>query len=309
MISRPRKIQFYNQARAALVALLLVCPAESLMAESTDKNILQGPTDPNIAEPSRVLVELGSAEWAEVTGEGISEPLKIGVRDGNNTGYKAISLASKRYTIRWGRDGDLEYIEKLGLQIPVLNYKTLTLEGGHRYLLQAEPHSEQMSYLWVKNKTTGYSFDDEGCLSDQGYGVKTTTGLAKDGNSDAQYQLAEWYEGSSCLGKGRPKFKSSIKKAIKWYERAAEQDLLKAQLRLALLYQEGKQINQDWSKARRWTEAAAKQGDLESALQLGTMYYEGLGVDTDLEKARYWYEIAAEGGVFQAELKLELMSN
>ena len=47
-------------------------------------------------------------------------------------------------------------------------------------------------------------------------------------------------------------------------------------------------------KAVKWYTAAAKQGDQFSQYNLAVMYDEGTGVGQDYSKALYWYRQAAE---------------
>ena len=152
--------------------------------------------------------------------------------------------------------------------------------------------------------------------------LETTTPY-KQGYALAQHQLALMYH----TGKG---VKQDIKKAAKWYQRAAEQGLAESQFSLGLLYQMGNEVNQDFKEAEKWYQEAAEQGfaraqnnlaemceasgevhkNPEKVLRLlfgaaqqgyalsqsslGRVFEGGLfGVPKDKVEAYYWYSLAA----------------
>ena len=53
----------------------------------------------------------------------------------------------------------------------------------------------------------------------------------------------------------------------------------------------------NYKKAIEWYEKAAEQGDAEAQYNLGVMYENGQGVDVNYKKAIEWYEKAAEQGL------------
>jgi len=81
----------------------------------------------------------------------------------------------------------------------------------------------------------------------------------------------------------------------------AEQRDADAEYRLALLYQQGKGVPQDYSEALRWCQRAADQGNAKAQYGLGSMYYYGQGVPQDYAQALRWYRKAAEHGDPKAE--------
>lgn len=147
-----------------------------------------------------------------------------------------------------------------------------------------------------------------------------------DKDSEAQYWLGQMYEEGKCG------VKKNYQRALFWYNKAAEQNNIKAlsylcdlysskdneivkynnktafaycekaaelgyvssQVDLAYRYYEGKGCEKNLVKAIEWWENAANNGDKWSQNRLGFMYLNGIGVEQDYKKARKWYEKASE---------------
>ncbi len=86
------------------------------------------------------------------------------------------------------------------------------------------------------------------------------------------------------------------KKAIMWYEKAAEQDFVFAMERLGDFYFLSSYEMQDYSKAKFWYQKAADKGSDGAMKVLGYIYKDGLGVTQDYTKAKFWYQKAADKG-------------
>ena len=71
------------------------------------------------------------------------------------------------------------------------------------------------------------------------------------GDPEGMYYLAEMYMNSQGV-------EPSYETAIYWYEYAARQGSSKAQYMAALLYYEGRFVEQDWAKARELLELATE---------------------------------------------------
>ena len=76
----------------------------------------------------------------------------------------------------------------------------------------------------------------------------------------------------------------------------AEQGNAEAQYKLGLMYDMGKDVDQDYQKAFEWHEKSANQGLASSQSRLGSMYRYGKGVNINHSKASRWYWKAAEQG-------------
>lgn len=78
--------------------------------------------------------------------------------------------------------------------------------------------------------------------------------LAKRGDADAQYYVANAYE----EGRGTDK---DIKKAFAWYNKAATQNHAAAQYKMGVFYENGQGVEQDIKKAMDWYKKAADGGN------------------------------------------------
>lgn len=87
-------------------------------------------------------------------------------------------------------------------------------------------------------------------------------------------------------------------------KRSAEQGNAEAQYKLGLMYDIGKEVDQDYQKAFEWYEKSANQGLASSQSRLGSMYRYGKGVDINHAKASEWYWKAYEQGNEEAHYQL-----
>ncbi len=85
-------------------------------------------------------------------------------------------------------------------------------------------------------------------------------------------------------------------RALRWYRKAAEQGLAKAQFNLAHCLVVGCDGGVDARQARIWMRRAAEQGMADAQFLLGVMLAEGLGGDVDRAQARHWLQKAVVGG-------------
>lgn len=119
---------------------------------------------------------------------------------------------------------------------------------------------------------------------------------AHQGNAVAQNIFGDML----AAGRGVPKDETA---AVKWYIKAAEQDYLLGQLRLAELYVDG-QGSEDIDSAIKWWKRAAEKGDLSTQLRLGSLFTQGTTVSQDYPEAAKWYRKAAEQGNVEGQLAL-----
>jgi len=84
--------------------------------------------------------------------------------------------------------------------------------------------------------------------------------------------------------------------AVKWYRLAAEQGHAKGQYNLALMYDNGEGVPQDYAEAVKWYRLAAEQGVASAQTNLGLMYYNGTGVLQDNSVAHMWFNIGSANG-------------
>jgi TPR repeat protein len=91
-------------------------------------------------------------------------------------------------------------------------------------------------------------------------------------------------------GRGVPK---DYVQARQWYEKAAAQGDAMGQFALGLVYAEGRGATKDYVQAAQWYEKAAAQGNTGAQLQLGMLYAEGRGVPQDYVRAYKWFYLVA----------------
>lgn len=85
-----------------------------------------------------------------------------------------------------------------------------------------------------------------------------------------------------------------LPQALNWYRKAAEQGDATTQVRLGLMYAEGRGVTRDEQEAVRWFRRAAEQGDASAQSLLSFMYWQGRGVPTDLVEAHAWANLAIQ---------------
>ena len=111
--------------------------------------------------------------------------------------------------------------------------------------------------------------------------------LARQGNPLAQFNVGLIYQHG--LG-----VKPDLAEAIKWYERAAENDDAQAQRVIGDMYIEGVWGNADYATAAQWYKLAAEFGDAEAQRKLGALYLQGQGVERNRDTAMKWLRLSGK---------------
>jgi TPR repeat protein len=239
----------------------------------------------------------------------LDEKIMIGSRGDKVTEYGSIALLPGEYSFHWGRDFAISFLIDPDMHEEFWITQKIFVEPGYVYRLQSGRTTASQGYIrgyfWIENITTGYNVYP-GCQTEDGKGVGTVLGLAEDGDSEAQYQLAKWYSGSKCFNQVYA-HESDYEKSAYWFELAAEQGDERAQYEIARAFHTGTGVTLDLTKAREWYLNAAEQGNTGAEYQLGLFYHKGLGGEQNLEKAKYWYQKAANKNFRSAELGLELI--
>jgi len=96
----------------------------------------------------------------------------------------------------------------------------------------------------------------------------------------------------------------NYREAFQWYKKAADQGLPGAQNNLAQLYGQGKGVKQDVKEAFRLYRRAAEAGYIIAQYNLGVRYMKGEGVEQDMREGARWYRKAAEAGNLHAQFSL-----
>lgn len=211
-------------------------------------------------------------------------------------------------------------------------------------LIQAEKHYDQTKQNNLKNIIDKARSGDK--QSQQGLGViykEGITGVVDRDKSFYWFTLAAIQQDATSefnLGvlyqEGDKKTPPDYVNAIKWYERAANQGNIQAQVNCAYIYQFGPKEFQNINKAQRWLLMASERGDPiahanlglifasqknfgEAASHLkfaaekgqsigqynyGTLFLTGSGVHKDIEQAKYWFEKSAIQNLASAQISL-----
>ena len=82
--------------------------------------------------------------------------------------------------------------------------------------------------------------------------------------------------------------------AIRFLTLGAKQGEPLAQHDLALMYENGEGVEQDYQKSFQWHQSAAEQGYPPAQCSLANLLEQGEGVEQDYEEALNWYQRAAD---------------
>jgi hypothetical protein len=154
---------------------------------------------------------------------------------------------------------------------------------------------------WAQSLKEGMDAINEG---DYETAFKIFQSQAKRGDAFAQHNLATMYRNRR-VGNGA----RNDSEAVKWYRAAAEQGLARAQNWLAMYYDNGFGVPQDYSEAARLYQATATQGLNAAQYNLGNMYYRGDGVPQDYTTAHMWFNIASANGNQRGEENRDLAAD
>jgi TPR repeat protein len=92
--------------------------------------------------------------------------------------------------------------------------------------------------------------------------------------------------------------------AFEKFQEAAYLGHAAAQLKLGMMYEGGRGVDQDEEEAIRWYQHAADQGEADAQYTLGVKYYAGQGVMKDETEACKWFRKAADQGDVLAQYTL-----
>lgn len=159
--------------------------------------------------------------------------------------------------------------------------------------------SGQDALRWIQSAAAqGYQ---EAVLAMDGYAkhgnafeksdAATLRRAAERGDAQAQRKYAD------ALYDGKGNVPLDLKQAVQWYLKAAQQDDLESQGKLALMYLWGAGVDKDPAEAMRWMLKAAGQGDPASQNNIAVSYFFGdTGLPKDYRQAAFWFRKAYENG-------------
>jgi len=116
---------------------------------------------------------------------------------------------------------------------------------------------------------------------------------ANAGDAASQVLVGDSYAAGNGQARTSKQLAEDYKQAAGWYRKAADQDSVAGELRLAALYRDGKGVERDMAQAAEWYRKAAEQGDAGAQATLGVLYSMGPGVPHSDVEAYYWLDLAA----------------
>ncbi len=167
-------------------------------------------------------------------------------------------------------------------------------QAAYWYGEAAARNLRQARFALVRMQRAGTGADQAELVEDP---IAVLESLARDGMTEAQYELAVSYDRGIDVTPNRAT-------AAVWYERAAEGGHVAAQYSIGTLYDEGLGTAQDRERAHRWYLRAARAGHAQAMNNLGYLYERGLSGPPDRTMAVVWYRRAAEAGLAVAQNNL-----
>ena len=101
----------------------------------------------------------------------------------------------------------------------------------------------------------------------------------------------------------------NYKIAAVWYKSAADLGHKIASYNLGIFYFKGLGVDKNYATAAQWFQKSVDQSFAKAAYNLGFMYEEGLGVKRDMDKAYDLYVKAAAGGVEAAQARVKMLES
>ena len=126
---------------------------------------------------------------------------------------------------------------------------------------------------------------------------------ADKGDAKARYELGRAFF-SGALGVAKDEAE-----AVKWFRKAAEQNLAGAQFSLGVCYAIGQGVTKDDAEAVKWFRKAAEQNLADAQYILGACYDNGEGVAKDEIEAYKWWLLAAGHGNDDAKYNMTIVEN
>ena len=126
---------------------------------------------------------------------------------------------------------------------------------------------------------------------------------ADKGDAKAQYELGRAFF-SGTLGVAKDEAE-----AVKWYRKAAEQNVADAQYNLGVCYANGQGVTEDDAESVKWFRKAAEQNFADAQYNLGVYYDSGEGVAKDEVEAYKWWLLAAGQGNDDAKYNMTIVEN
>jgi localization factor PodJL len=124
---------------------------------------------------------------------------------------------------------------------------------------------------------------------------------AAKGDNKALFEIATRYAD----GRGVTK---DLKKAVEWYQKAADTGFAPAQFRIGSFFEKGIGVERSPQKAKEFYQLAAEQGNASAMHNLAVLYAMGAAGPADNDSAAKWFVKAAELGVKDSQFNLGILA-
>lgn len=121
---------------------------------------------------------------------------------------------------------------------------------------------------------------------------------AEEGLPEAQLMVGAAYERGVL---GAPK---NLDEALKWYRRAADQNMAEAEIKIANFYLTGTGVPRDLKMANEWLLRASDHGSAKADNFLGDSYLTGRGVEKNADTAARYYLKAANANIANSQITI-----
>lgn len=252
--------------------------------------------DSEILDEAELLLSMNDAQQIQ---DGLIVLNIMAERNNSRANSLLAELYDKGIRVEKNQDLALKFYEKSALS---------GLENANIYLFNHYLDAEDMTVAHLQNALTWFtraSNAGNNPIADYALAHIYSQGLGVDVDMDKAikfYQRAadenfvlsyEHLGNLYLLEENDPK---KISEALLLFQRAANEDIPTAQYKLGYMYAEGLGVKQDYETARFWYQRAANHNLLEAHIALGLIYENGLSIDKDNALAYNHYRIAAEAG-------------
>lgn len=200
----------------------------------------------------------------------------------------------------YDEDNALEYIKLLGsinpnyISVPTIQEKLREIRTLSNYrLTSCHPDELDEPRLTQDAKIAGDYFDRARACWGSGHNEEAIKLYEKAGlyNHPSGYKtLGDIYKD------GLGGVQRDIKKAVKYYERGAEDGIGECAFALGILYRDGTNgLSRDYGLTYKWIREAALLGIGNAQKALGGCFEKGLGCEKNLRRSLYWYDISQTG--------------
>ena len=110
-----------------------------------------------------------------------------------------------------------------------------------------------------------------------------------------------------CHYEGAGGAKKDLAESAKWYRKAAEAGLAKAQFNYGRMCQKGEGVTTDVIEAVKWMRASAEQGFANAQYYLAFAYWDGVGTTKNPVEAWKWLSLASAQNYEDAAKQLARM--